>query len=332
MGSPSSDPDRFHQWAKLQGENAINLAGSFPFDPAILNQTYNGLVPIAGILDTTTTAGPATPSAATNIGIAEYSKRKLFSDDTILKDYAYPNITQMELTQEAGPDGPEPRSYLRKSFAPGPIGYRAAVSTSLIDKLPVNFPTQQLELDDNVMADYGGLLFPRAIGYSAGLIDYFFRGNIETDVGAVFQSTPDSSPPTTVTMYNVSNLTPDEETGNGGTLTLVLKLTAKFNTSEEIAANTISSEMTANVSRLPVNTTFAFSSLPFPSTMGAECFPQGSFICGSYARFEAIMIYRGPLGEEADAVAVSRCAVSLMLERYTSGTFTSVYGGEACSG
>ena len=189
-------------------------------------------MPIAGILDTTTTAGPATPSAAGDLGIAKNLKCKLFSDDTILKDYAYPNITQMELTQEAGPDGPEPRSYLRKSFAPGPIGYRAAVSTSLIDKLPVNFPTQQLELDDNVMADYGGLLFPRAIGFWAGLIDYFFRGNIQTDVGAVFQSTPDSSPPTTVTMYNVSNLTPDEETGNGGTLTLVLKLTAEFNTAE----------------------------------------------------------------------------------------------------
>jgi hypothetical protein len=90
--------DRFHQWAKTQGRPAINAAASRPFDPSILNQTYDGLMPIAGIIDTTTTAGPAIPSDATNIGIAEYSNANFFSDDTILKDYAYPNATQLDLT------------------------------------------------------------------------------------------------------------------------------------------------------------------------------------------------------------------------------------------
>lgn len=83
-GFPVGYPDRFHHWANTVG--ASQIAGNLPFDSSILNQTYNGLVPIAGIIDTTTTAGPTTPSAATNIGIAEYSNANFFSDDTILKD------------------------------------------------------------------------------------------------------------------------------------------------------------------------------------------------------------------------------------------------------
>jgi len=36
-----------------------------------------------------------------------------------------------------------------------------------LEKLPV--------LDNNVYAEYASLLIPRAVGYSAGLLDYFFR-------------------------------------------------------------------------------------------------------------------------------------------------------------
>ena len=174
---PALNVDRFHQWARKDvGEAAINGATSQPFDPSILTQNYDGLVPIAGIIDTTTTAGQGIPSNATNIGIAEFSNANFFSDDTILQDYTFPNISQMDISQEPGPDGVETRSYLRKNFGPGPTGYRTAVSTRLIEYLPSNFSPRQFELDDNIMAEYGTLLFPRAIGYSAGLIDYFFRG------------------------------------------------------------------------------------------------------------------------------------------------------------
>jgi hypothetical protein len=96
--------DRFHKWAQVKGVGAINLAASQPFDSSILNQTYNGLLPVAGIIDTTTD-GQGLPSEATNIGIAEFSNANFFSDDTILKDYNYPSITQMALSQEPGPDG-----------------------------------------------------------------------------------------------------------------------------------------------------------------------------------------------------------------------------------
>ena len=115
-GLPVVNRDKFHHWALFRGGPAIDSAASQPFDPSILNQTYNGLVPIAGIIDTTTAAGSATPSNAPNIGIAEYSNANFFSDDTILKGYAYPNTTQMALTHEPGPDGTRATVLSKKKF------------------------------------------------------------------------------------------------------------------------------------------------------------------------------------------------------------------------
>ncbi len=334
------DPDAFHGWAELQ--EALDMIGTSnppPFNTSLLNQSSanaNAPIPIGRIIDSTDgDIGTLALTPGITMGISEYSSANFVSDGSVNSpNFLSPLPSQVEVRPpEPDATGTKLRRYVYFRSGFGQQDYSLALASALAPYVidPLATPTENA-LDRKVFQGYGTKLFPRAISYSAGLIDYFIRGNIQTYDGAMFQSTPASSPPNTVTMYNVANDTPDEETGNGGTLTLVLKLKTKFNTSEEIAANTISSQMTANVSRSPVNTTFAFSSLPFPTTMGTECFPQGSFICGSYGHFEAIMIYRGPLGEEADAVVVSRCAVTLMRERYTSGTFTSVYGGEACSG
>lgn len=44
-------------------------------------------------------------------------------------------------------------------------------------------------LDSRVYEDYAALLLPRAIGYSAGLLDYFFRGRTEFEgIGDFSQS------------------------------------------------------------------------------------------------------------------------------------------------
>jgi hypothetical protein len=324
---PFLNVDRFHQWAKEKGGGAINSAGSVPFAPSILNQSYSNLVPIAGIIDTTTAAGPATPSEGTNIGIAEFSNANFFSDDTILKEYAYPNTTQLDLTEEAGPDGPETRFYLRKSFGPGPIGYRAAVSTLLASKLPFGFPTQQWELDNNVMSDYGALLFPRAIGYSAGLIDYFYRGSIEFH-NPDPPDPPFSTPPTTITL-SLANATPAEETGDG-ILRLVLQYIGQYNTSEGFPSIVVSEETAQNVTRSLQNTTVPFSSLPFPATVGPTCFPILLFICESAVFYNVLLVYRGPLGWEDNSVIVSRCGLTLTHELWTFGErmVTSINCGE----
>jgi hypothetical protein len=94
--------------------------------------------------------------------------------------------------------------------------------------------TLKLWLDNNVHNTYAEELIPRAVGYSAGLLDYFFRGTLEiTPPDQVAYSVTDGS----VTPYNdngnlhqqftnikakISNTTPNEDIQNG-TIRAVVK-------------------------------------------------------------------------------------------------------------
>ncbi|MGH7930585.1 MAG: hypothetical protein ACREQV_22675 [Candidatus Binatia bacterium] len=55
--------------------------------------------------------------------------------------------------------------------------------------IPLNF-----RFDDRVYEDYARLLPPRAVGYSAGLLDYFFRGRLKAELRRV-EGMPRSYPP-----------------------------------------------------------------------------------------------------------------------------------------
>ena len=60
-------------------------------------------------------------------------------------------------------------------------GYQGATARWFYKYLPVEYKRLGLRLDDNVYKDYASLLLPRAVGYSAGLINYFFRGKINME-------------------------------------------------------------------------------------------------------------------------------------------------------
>ena len=60
----------------------------------------------------------------------------------------------------------------------GPDNYRLAVPTALHPVLPDSLRYRAASLDPGVFADYAALLLPRAVGYSAALLDYFFRGRL----------------------------------------------------------------------------------------------------------------------------------------------------------
>lgn len=101
------DPDRFHQWANklttINGSIATSAIQTFASSLLELAPNSSAPIPIARIIDTEAyrTAGvPATPSAQDSIGIAEFSNGNFFSDDTILKDYAYPAASSMDLAPE----------------------------------------------------------------------------------------------------------------------------------------------------------------------------------------------------------------------------------------
>lgn len=176
------DRDEFHDWAEVAGNR--NRALSLPsqrFAQSILTgPPFNPLapVPIARILDTERYRQTGVPEAGLDIGLAEYSSANFFSDDTIFSDLPFPAPSSVVLGEpEFESKTREFRRYFKKA-GDGELIDHLAVSSGLYEFLPEPLKGRKKGLDDKVLQDYAAKLFPRAVGYSAGLIDYFFRGQL----------------------------------------------------------------------------------------------------------------------------------------------------------
>lgn len=177
------EPGTFNTW----------LGNAKSYDKSILNLPQNPLapIPIARIIDTDKYTG-TNPDITTNaIGIAEYSNANFLSEDTRFADFPYPNWDSVEktnypITDPREPSNPVLRQYYKK-VRDGETGYRLATVGFLKDYVLTYFPTsakilrafEKPALDANVYRDYASLLIPRAVGYSAGLLNYFFRGEMD---------------------------------------------------------------------------------------------------------------------------------------------------------
>jgi hypothetical protein len=216
--------DRFHYWAeKNLGviDESIQISGIQRFTPSVLEQTSpNSLapVPVARIIDKTDSDfGVLSPNF--NIGLAEYSNANFFSEHTILSTaYQYPRLSQLQIGPlETSPNGHQ-RRYLRfqPGFGHGPTGHRVSTYSTMLPYRAGSLPLEFVDvgLDANVFKDYGLKLFPRAIGYSAGLIDYFFRGK-GTSTPWGLADVPFSERPNTITVQNLSLNSGNETIGQG---------------------------------------------------------------------------------------------------------------------
>lgn len=179
------DPDEFHQWAEVEDNRADALSlPSQGFDPSILTLPPNPLapIPIARILDTERYRQTGVPEAGLNIGLAEYSNANFFSDDTIFSDLPFPAASSVVLGDpETEPKTLEQRRYFRK-VGDGELIDHLAVPSALYESLPEALKDRMKGLDHLVFSDYAAKLFPRAVGYAAGLVDYFFRGQLAVRV------------------------------------------------------------------------------------------------------------------------------------------------------
>ncbi len=117
------------------------------------------------------------------IGLSEFSNANFFSDDSIFTGFTYPSIAGASLWT----DTTNNRQYLKKTTEGVPVEHLAVSSWLYFYRLQY-FPQYNeklpLGLDNNVYADYASLLLPRAVGYSAGLLNYFFRGNMDFTIDA----------------------------------------------------------------------------------------------------------------------------------------------------
>jgi hypothetical protein len=157
------------------------------------NSLIQGLVPITNFWDTT-------PSPGYNlnpIGLAEYSNLNFLSKDTIFKDYSYPQKpSSLFLESVTAEDGKaDYRVYFKGTTSDGQsINHLASTGylwSELSEGNPNGIDDSRFNLDDDCFKDYASVLIPKAVGYSAALLNYFFRGSIEVtlkEIGGVYGS------------------------------------------------------------------------------------------------------------------------------------------------
>ena len=116
-------------------------------------------------------------------------------------------------------------------------------------------------LDGGVYSDYASLLLPRAVGYSAGLLQYFFRGNIEVTLpdSGVYAQTDNVNQKFTQVKLKAKNTTPNGEEMTDGSVELVVK----FKVAHE---NPFQSK--------PVETDAEFTYIVVPEANGVRSIPR----------------------------------------------------------
>jgi hypothetical protein len=191
--TPRAEP--FEVWAEGRavrtGIESLPDASIVTPDPSIFSLALPpgesvATVPVARLWDSDQYEGLSPDADATlrpSIGLAEFTNANFFSRDTVFSpESPFPARSSVEPRQhlEVVPSTGQRRRYLTKT-RDGVTVPRIAVPSSLYDFTAEAVKDRKVWLDDNVLSDYAALLFPRAVGYSAALLDYFFRGTL--DVG-----------------------------------------------------------------------------------------------------------------------------------------------------
>lgn len=224
-----------------------------------------------------------------------------------------------------------------------------------------NVGSNVYSMDNDVYDSAAGILVPRAVGYSAGLINYFFRGRLEisapaegvyalVDHSLAAANTKDTGGFRTIKL-KVKNVTPEatgqpgiEPIGAGGSLYAVVKFRRNNcyepikllgqpgapaysasckSTDEEIAVSDPQTAVPADINSASGQAaTFLFQNQNVVPINATDVYLQ--------------VVYRGPLGEEADAVVVATKDVSEPslynfdnysdCQRNADGTYSTVAG------
>ncbi|MBI4686585.1 MAG: hypothetical protein HY756_02225 [Nitrospirae bacterium] len=178
----------YEKWV-LQNHGILNLS-PFNFDQSILDITpeSSAPIPIANIFDTNRYNG-SNPNVTfgDSIGLTEYTNANFFSENTIFTDFPYPSWGAIVEYEDIDITGKK-RTYLKKLGNGESVGAKTGYGESInhfaagrrfYKLLPPHLKHLGLKLDEKVYSDYAQKLIPRAVGYSAGLLNYFFRGRME---------------------------------------------------------------------------------------------------------------------------------------------------------
>jgi hypothetical protein len=195
----------FEEWA-TQSVEFINAMARVPIFPAVPLYISRGFAPITQLIDAEEYTG-GNPSDSLSQGIAEYTNANFFSDDTIFAAETYP-VGHRHHFPYPKQSSTNVQDYLDQQLLPQTIVARDGVpdtgfwiakqrdGVSMVYFVkPTYFTTDIYKAekqrgssgvvyqrtfyrDEECHKDYARHLIPRAVGYSAALLDYFFRGKL----------------------------------------------------------------------------------------------------------------------------------------------------------
>jgi len=192
---------------------------------------YSGNNPDATTALFSGTTASGQPALLSPFGLSEYTNANFVHRNTIFTDTLpqshkwwspYPRLSSTNVLTEIVPevltaeDGiADQVVYVRKERDGEQIDHFLKTTFSGIrssELLGGSTPVSQIfQLDDRVNEDYARLLWPRAVGYSTGLLDYFFRGKLDLDI---------STDPDDPTLVRVEGKNASSEKLDGGMLEL----------------------------------------------------------------------------------------------------------------
>ncbi len=324
----SLEEDMYEKWASVNfdkenefdkdGDKIITYTG-YKVDPSIFSryddtQDYN---PISALWDQNeyTRENPdLTVTWTSDIGLAEFTNANFFSQDTMVikeDDRQYPNPDLQVLIEDnahythvlgvVGEDG----ILDNVEYVTHPTqSYALATKSYLSD---FDDYSMHLSEDDNVWQAYAAQLIPRAVGYSAALLDYFFRGNIEiTAPDSFLYAIIDGADPHEFSQIKlkVKNTTPDEDM-QAGSLIAVTRYKKRTDYREDLSTDppqAISREAAFSYSvSAPIDIDGLSSTNPHPYTFDFSEHP----IPAGITDLTLQVVFKGTLGNEKDiAVAV----------------------------
>jgi hypothetical protein len=309
------DPDGYEAWVEATRSNAHEkfeeiIASSFRPSETIFTSTGNpqAPVPVARLIDTDQFDGLNGAILTSNtIGMSEYTNGNFVSDDTIFLDFLLPRPQSLSPGFFV-PEGQGQRQYFSKVGAGEQVDY--FVAEGVWDE---RLRLGQTALGDYVLTDrvfeaYARKLLPRAVGYSAALLNYFFRGRIDMK--------PD---PNVSGQYIITNLGPET-------------LKGEFNLYYDDAQG----------NRYPVvpDPTNPQASVPWP-TQGNGLAPQATMTVTFTPRAtpapktagEYMLVFKGEMGEEepsnGSVGAVAAKTVNLSFSSFLLITSSGIYRSQS---
>lgn len=280
---PFVRPDFYEKW--VEEARRLTLSGDALFT-ALLTQPsrkpapsiftpitdLQAPLPFGRLIDTNTFLrenSDVLSSENLTIGVAEYTNGNFLSRGTRFRGFQLPRPASLDPGPVVELEPGKFRRYFTKNRDGARIEHFATEGMLYQSQLAARgapLPGSGWMLDDRVHEDYARDLLPRAVGYSAALIDYFFRGKLDADLEE--GDAADAS----IVRVSGTNRSPDPLDGG------ILRLYAEAEDKTRTAVNAVDGSLTVS----------AGASEPVRSAR----FQLGS----DPARFVAV--YRGKLGNE----------------------------------